>query len=184
LNRGKIGTNNPSTHASTDFATPADGSERVAITVKPDGNLWFTEAGVEKFGVLTPTLVFVATVEPPAFVAPGAPFGLTITVAYLSGPTDTGFNGNLTLALFNPNTNGAALRGTLTHRRRQERRRHLLRTLHQPDQYRRARCLYRSRRHHADHAGDRRRTAGHRRGEGPLRRQSVWAGWPGRSPSP
>jgi hypothetical protein len=113
LNRGKIGTNNPSTrastHASTDLATPTDGPERGAISVGPDGNLWFTEAGVEKLGGLTPTLVFVATAEPPAFVAPGAPFGLTITVAYLSGPTDTGFNGNLTLALFNPNTNGAAL---------------------------------------------------------------------------
>ena len=55
-----------------------------------------------KLGVLAPTLGLVATAEPPAFVAPNAPFGLTVTVDYPSGPLDTGFNGNVTLALVNP----------------------------------------------------------------------------------
>ena len=93
---------------------PTAASEPRGIAPGPDGNLWFVETTGEKIGVLTPTLSLAATAEPPAFVTSGSPFGLTVDVNYQSGPLDTGFNGNVTLALVNPNANGAALGGTLT----------------------------------------------------------------------
>src|SRR5262249_38075276 len=63
-------------------------------------------------GVLTPTRALVATAEPAA-VAPGAPFGLTVTFRYLSGLADTTFNGDVTVALAS-HLGGATLGGTLT----------------------------------------------------------------------
>ena len=71
----------------------------------------FTEFNADKIGVLTPTLVLVATAQPPA-VAPGAPFGLTVAVHYASGLPDTAFDGDVSLALAS-GTGGATLGGLL-----------------------------------------------------------------------
>ena len=71
------------------------------------------ETGANKIGVLTPTFTLVASPEPPAFVAPNAPFGLTISAFYQSGVLDMVFNGNVSLTLPNANPTGAALGGTL-----------------------------------------------------------------------
>ncbi len=114
VNGNKIGSINPITDGITETAVPTAASGPRGIAPGPDGNLWFVEATGEKIGVLTPTLSLAATAEPPAFVTSNSPFGLTVNVDYQSGPLDTGFNGNVTLALVNPNANGATLGGTLT----------------------------------------------------------------------
>jgi streptogramin lyase len=110
----RVGTINPITRRLTETPVPTASSRPGGIVAGPDGNLWFAEEATQKLGVLTPTLSLAATSEPPAFVATNAPFGLTVTVDYQSGLVDTGFNGNVTLALLNPNANGATLGGTLT----------------------------------------------------------------------
>jgi hypothetical protein len=112
LTSNRIGTINPTTRGLTEIAVPTATSGVRGIAAGPDGNLWFAETTSQKVGVLTPTLVLSATAEPPAFVAPNAPFGLTVSVNYLTGPVDTGYNGPVTVALVNPG--GASLGGTLT----------------------------------------------------------------------
>jgi streptogramin lyase len=110
----KIATINPITHGTADFAIPVASSGPVGIATGPDGKLWFTEPGVgaSNIGVLSPATYVSASIEPPAFVAPGSTFGLTVTVNYLSGLVDTGFSGPVTVALVNPG--GATLGGNLT----------------------------------------------------------------------
>jgi len=109
---GQIGTINPVTRSITD--TDVSGFGVRGITTGPDGNLWFTEAWADEIGVLAPppTLPLLVTAEPPSFVAANTPFGLTVTVKYPTGLPDTGFEGDITLALLNPD--GATLGGTLT----------------------------------------------------------------------
>jgi len=104
---------NPVTHGIAETPTPGGTSTPVGITTGPDGNLWFTEGQASRLGVLTPTLNLVATTEPPAFVAPGNPFNLTVSVTYQTGLVDAGYNGPVTIALAS-NPGGATLGGTLT----------------------------------------------------------------------
>src|SRR5262249_25649450 len=108
----KIGTINPVTHGISETPVPTANANLGGIAVGPDGNLWFTETLASKVGVLTPTRALVATAEPAA-VAPGAPFGLTVTFKYLSGLADTTFNGDVTVTLAS-HLGGATLGGTLT----------------------------------------------------------------------
>ncbi len=108
----RIGSIDPVTHHINETAVPTAGSYPAAIAAGPDGNLWFTEESGGKLGVVTPTLDLAATAEPPASVEFGAPFGLTVTVEYQSGVVDTGFDGDVTLALADPQ--GAQLGGVLT----------------------------------------------------------------------
>ena len=60
-----IGEINPTTHAVTEFALPTTGTTKgnhvtnngpspYAITAGPDGNLWFTEQGTSKIGMINP----------------------------------------------------------------------------------------------------------------------------------
>ena len=108
----QIGTINPITHGIAEFAIPTASSDPFGIAAGPDGNLWFDEYSASKIGVVSPATYVSVTTEPPAFVEPGNAFGLTVSVHYLSGPTDTGYNGPVTLALLNPGA--ATLSGTLT----------------------------------------------------------------------
>jgi hypothetical protein len=94
-------------------ATPGGTSTSGSIATGPDGNLWFTEGDTSRLGILTPTLNLLATTEPPAFVAPGNRFSLTVPVAYETGLVDAGCNGKVTVALAS-NPGGATLGGTLT----------------------------------------------------------------------
>jgi streptogramin lyase len=112
LDGNRIGTINPITRGVTEVPVPTATSGVRGIAAGPDGNLWFAETTKQKLGALTPTLVLSVTAGPPAFVAPNAPFSLTVSVNYLTGPADTGYNGPVTVALLNPN--GAAFGGTLT----------------------------------------------------------------------
>jgi hypothetical protein len=112
FNGNKIGTINPITHGITEFAIPTATADPIGIAAGPDGNLWFTEDGTSKIAVVTPATYVSATTEPPAFVEPGSAFGLTVSVNYLSGQVDAGYNGPVTVALVNPGT--ATLGGTLT----------------------------------------------------------------------
>src|SRR5271166_4086944 len=41
--------------AITEFPVPTADSSPGSITTAPDGNLWFTESGVDKIGVINPT---------------------------------------------------------------------------------------------------------------------------------
>jgi virginiamycin B lyase len=107
----KVGSINPATHAITETDLAAR-SEPQAIVPGPDGNLWFAESGSDKLAIVTPPLRLVATAGPPASIEIGAAFGLTVTVKYESGAVDTGFDGNVTVALADPQ--GAHLGGTLT----------------------------------------------------------------------
>jgi streptogramin lyase len=109
----EIGAVSPVTHVLSETPVPTANAIFQGIAPGPDGNLWFAEASASKIGVLTPTLNFVITDGSPTFVAPGASFSLTVAVNYLSGQTDTDFNGDVTLALAT-NPGGATLGGTLT----------------------------------------------------------------------
>jgi streptogramin lyase len=108
----QIGTINPITHGIAEFAIPTATSDPFGIAAGPDGNLWFDEYSASKIGVASPATYVSVTTEPPSFVEPGNAFGLTVSVHYYSGPTDTGYNGPVTVALLNPGT--ATLSGTLT----------------------------------------------------------------------
>jgi streptogramin lyase len=108
----RIGSIDPVTHHITETAVPTAGSYPGAIAAGPDGNIWFTEESGGNLGVATPTLDLAATVGPPASVEWGAAFGLTVTVEYQSGAVDTGFDGDVTIALADPG--GAHLGGALT----------------------------------------------------------------------
>ncbi len=108
----QIGTINPVTHGISEYAIPTASSDPYGIAAGPDGNLWFAEFNASKIGVVTPALYVSATTEPPAFVQPGNSFGLSVSVNYLSGLVDAGYNGPVTVALVNPGT--ATLSGTLT----------------------------------------------------------------------
>jgi hypothetical protein len=108
-----VGMINPVTRGIVETPMTGANSTPGFITTGPDGNLWFTEGQASRLGVLTPTLNLVATTEPPAFVAPGNPFGLTVSVTYQTGLVDAGYNGQVTLAL-GSNPGGATLGGTLT----------------------------------------------------------------------
>jgi hypothetical protein len=110
----EIGTIDPTTHMVTEFEIPTGAAEPLGIAVGPEGNIWFTENGNSAVGVLTPTLDLVATGVPTAQVALGAAFGMTISVVYHGGPVDTGFDGEITLALADPGPLGASLGGPLT----------------------------------------------------------------------
>ena len=105
---------NPTTDAITEYAIPYAGSDPVAITAGPDGNLWFTDAGTNAIGVATlTTSQLVVTQQPPASVTAGSAFGLTVEAENSSGNLITSFNGTVTVALAS-NPGGATLGGTLT----------------------------------------------------------------------
>ena len=96
----QIGTINPVTPASSPSTpVPTAGSGPRRDRRRSRRQPLVRRAGGPKVGVLTPTLDLVVTAEPPALVAPGAPFGLTVSVVYQSGRPDTGYNGKVTLAL-------------------------------------------------------------------------------------
>ena len=114
LSGNGIGWINPVTRGIGEMDVPTADARPNSITTGPDGNLWFAEIGNPNVGVLMPTLNIIATAEPPAFVAPNAPFGLTVNVTYQTGIVDTAFGGVVTLALVNPGPGGAVLGGSLT----------------------------------------------------------------------
>jgi streptogramin lyase len=112
----KIGSMNPVTRGITETAIPTARANPTGITTGPDGKLWFTEASNYSIAVLTPTpaVPLYVTTEPPAVVAPNAPFGLTVSVFDRSGLPDTAYNGDVTLILENNGPGGVTLGGTLT----------------------------------------------------------------------
>ena len=63
----------------TEYPVPYINSGPQAITVGPDGNLWFTDFGTNAIGVaaLAPTQL-VVTQQPPTSVTAGSAFGLTV----------------------------------------------------------------------------------------------------------
>jgi len=63
-----------------------------------------------------PATQLVVTTEPPGTVTAGSGFAVTVDDEYvLSGPVDTAFNGNVTIALgANPGGSGSSLGGTVT----------------------------------------------------------------------
>jgi streptogramin lyase len=105
---------NPATDAITEYPTVYTS---YGITTGPDGNLWFAEnipfatAGV---GVATlASTELVVTVQPPASVAAGSPFGLTVQAEDSSGKLVSSFNGTVTMALAS-NPGNSTLGGTLS----------------------------------------------------------------------
>jgi streptogramin lyase len=108
----QIGTINPVTHGISEFASPTASSSPLGIAAGSDGNLWYAEINASKIGAVSPATYLSFTAQPPAFVQPGNSFGTTVSVDYLSGLVDTGYNGPVTIALVNPGT--ATLGGTLT----------------------------------------------------------------------
>lgn len=94
------------------------------ITVGPDGKITGTvqhDPSGSNLGVVTFRLLgdapvtgqLVVTTQPPASLAAGTPFGLTIDAEDSSGNIETSFNGTVTVAPGN-NPGGATLGGTLT----------------------------------------------------------------------
>jgi hypothetical protein len=77
------------------------------------GEYALTVYGLLRPAVPPPPAALVATTEPPAFVAPGRAFGLTITVEDGSGRPDTAYGGSVTIALASGPA-GASLGGNLT----------------------------------------------------------------------
>jgi hypothetical protein len=59
------------------------------------------------------TLTLVVTTPPPGSIAPGVPFGMTVTVEKSQAGVDTSYNGPVSLQL-TANPDGATLGGTLT----------------------------------------------------------------------
>jgi virginiamycin B lyase len=109
----RIGTINPVTLGIAETPSAGGISTPTGIATGPDGNLWYTAGDTSRLGLLTATLNLVATTEPRAFVTPGNPFGLTVSVTYQTGLVDAGYNGPVTVALAS-NPGGATLGGTLT----------------------------------------------------------------------
>jgi streptogramin lyase len=109
----QVGTIDPATHAIVESPISTGNSVADGIATGPDGNLWYAENGSPEVGVFAPPLDPVATAEPPALVAPGVPFGLTVSVFYQSGRPDIAFDGDVTLALA-PDAGGATLGGMTT----------------------------------------------------------------------
>ena len=109
-----IGDDQPNTDAITEYPVPYAGTDPIAITAGPDGNVWFTDAGTNAIGVATlTTSQLVVTQQPPASVTAGSGFGLTVEAENSSGNLITSFNGTVTVALAN-NPGGATLGGTLS----------------------------------------------------------------------
>ncbi len=70
-----IGSINPTTDAITEYAVPDTGTDAIAITAGPDGNVWFTDPGTNAIGVATlTTSQLVVTTQPPASVTAGSAF--------------------------------------------------------------------------------------------------------------
>lgn len=108
---GQIGKVGPTTGAVTEY--PIDGGLS-QIAGGPDGNLWFTDPGNNAVGVATlATSQFGVNQQPPATVAAGIPFGLTVEAEDSSGNLITSFNGTVTVAL-GTNPGGSTLGGTLS----------------------------------------------------------------------
>jgi virginiamycin B lyase len=111
---------NPTTGALTEY--PVEDQYPTArprgITVGPDGNLWFTQNRVTaSIGVATlSSSELVVTQQPPASVAAGSPFGLTVQAEDSTGNLITTFNGTVTVGLGNDTNYGGTptLGGTLT----------------------------------------------------------------------
>jgi uncharacterized delta-60 repeat protein len=96
----------------------------VGITVGPDGKIisasFYTAPGdggvtftFRLLGDAPTTGQLVVTTQPPASLAAGTPFGLTVEAEDSSGNIETSFIGTVTVALAN-NPGGATLGGTLT----------------------------------------------------------------------
>ncbi|MHB1562250.1 MAG: Vgb family protein, partial [Isosphaeraceae bacterium] len=111
---GSIWAINPVTHSFSDWLVQTANAVPIGITSGPGGNLDFTERtpSLGSIGEVAPDLQLSFTSQPSRFVAPGGPFGVTVTVQYDSGMVDTAYNGPVTIALLNPGA--ATLGGTLT----------------------------------------------------------------------
>jgi streptogramin lyase len=109
---------NPTTGAITDYPARPPMFQPWGITTGPDGNLWTADFRPQaSVGVATlATSELVVTQPPPASVAAGSPFGLTVQAQDSSGNVITTFNGTVTVALGDDsNYNGSpTLGGTLT----------------------------------------------------------------------
>ena len=114
FNAGRIATINPVTHAIVERVVPYAGSGPEGIAAGPDGNIWFTDQNNDAIGVdYLRTAHLAVTQQPPAGVAAGSPFGLTVRAEDGSGNPLSSFNGTVTVALAS-NPGGATLAGPLT----------------------------------------------------------------------
>jgi streptogramin lyase len=107
---------NPTTGAVTEYPAYPTIFQPHGITTGPDGNLWVSD-GRAAVGVATlATSQLVVTQPPPASVAAGGSFGLSVTAEDSSGNPITSFNGTVTVALGNDeNYSGSVtLGGTVT----------------------------------------------------------------------
>ena len=84
-----------------------------AITVAPDGNLWFTDAD-GAIGVVRLDTHLVVTAQPPPDVSVNSPFGLTVTDEYTNGAVDTAFHGNVTVTIADNPVGGSFVPGVTT----------------------------------------------------------------------
>jgi streptogramin lyase len=117
---GQIGEINPATHAITEFSIPTGKKKTdispLGITTGPDGNLWFADRGDGSIGVATlnpaSSTHLVVTQTPPASVAAGSPFSLTVQAEDSSGNLVSSFSGTVTVGLAR-NPGGTTLGGTL-----------------------------------------------------------------------
>ena len=99
-NVGELDSVNPSTDVITEYPIPYAGSTPDGIAAGPDGNLSFLDPGANEIGVATlSTSSLVVTTQPPASVAAGSPFGLTVTAENSAGNAIATFNGTVTVAL-------------------------------------------------------------------------------------
>ena len=112
----RIGSIDPGTRRITETAIPTAGAQPESIAVGSDGNVWFAEMDRPDVGVLSPTPLPIFTAPPPAHIAAGGAFGLTITVIDASGRTDAQYNGDVGLEIVSPFGDrfaGAAADGTV-----------------------------------------------------------------------
>jgi streptogramin lyase len=108
---GAFGTISPMTHVLNEYVVPGSASAPLGITSNPDGNIWFADQ-VNGIGVDYLKNLVVAQ-QPPASVAAGSGFGLTVQAEDSSGNLITSLNGAVTVALA-ANPGGSTLGGTLT----------------------------------------------------------------------
>jgi virginiamycin B lyase len=102
---------NTQTDAIHEFSPSAANAGPRGIAAASDGSIWFAELNTGKVATIVRNLVVTSTL--PSALAPGETFGVTVAVEYDSGLVDTGYQGNVTLALSGASA-GNSLGGTTT----------------------------------------------------------------------
>jgi virginiamycin B lyase len=90
---------NPTTQNITEYATPSALSGPRGITATGDGSVWFAEVNSGKVASIAASTHVVVTSTPPLELELDETFSLTVAVEYDSGAVDTGYSGNVSLAL-------------------------------------------------------------------------------------